>query len=175
MFDEIEIPYGLIWLKSSARLIGSTFGVVAEKDIEQLNAIGDLHNHLGKKILQIFFMSSNGSVCLPLAFFLSTGTTSIWMHGIIVQCIEKLHQHGVVITWGCSDMFSGCVEYIQLVTASYPDYKHIFDCTHWVKLGRNYLLDRVLKNQDCEAGFSIWNLFTLWETNLECATEVEFR
>ena len=81
-FQEDE-PYGLMWLKPSAQIVGSMLGsiVVAEKEVEKLVELGDhLPDHLGKRILQLFFMSTtNRSLCIPLAFYLSTGATGKWV------------------------------------------------------------------------------------------------
>ena len=56
--------------------------------------------------------------------------------------------------------------YVQLMSTSLEGcYQHVFDSTHLVKLGRNVLMDRILKNDDCPIGFSIRNLFTLWEND----------
>ena len=111
LFDEIEIPYGLMWLRPSARIVGSMLGsiVVAEKEVEKLVELGDnLPDHLGKRILQLFFMSTtNGSLCIPLAFYLSTGATGKWVYSVMRECIQKLHHFRIKITWGCSDMFAG--------------------------------------------------------------------
>ena len=61
---------------------------------------------------------------------------------------------------------AGCLEYVQLMSTSLEGcYQHVFDSTHLMKLGRNFLMDRILKNDDCPIGFSIQNLFTLWEND----------
>ena len=161
LFDEIDIPYGLIWLQSSARIVGSTLGTIRENEIEKLYSIENLPSLLGRKILQLVFMATNGSVCIPLAYFISTGATGMWTHEIISKCIQKLHNFGISATWGCSDMFRGCTDYIRLMSSSFQNYNHTFDCTHLVKLGRNFLLDRNLMNDDCSSGFSVRDLFTL--------------
>ena len=166
------VYYGSLAVITSANISQTALSmlgsIVAEKEVEKLVELGDhLPDHLGKRILQLFFMSTtNGSLCIPLAFYLSTGATGKWVYSVMRECIQKLHHFRIKITWGCSDMFAGCLEYVQLMSTSLEGcYQHVFDSAHLVKLGRNVLMDRILKNDDCPLGFSIQNLFTLWEND----------
>ena len=65
-------------------------GIIAEKEIEKLTSLNDVNGLLGKKILQLFFMASNGSLCVPLAFFLSTGATGKYVHGVLTESRKRL-------------------------------------------------------------------------------------
>jgi hypothetical protein len=68
VFDEIEIRKGLVYLTSTGRIIGLVDGNITEKQVDQFSSI-QLEKKLATKILQVFFVSSNGKICCPPGIF----------------------------------------------------------------------------------------------------------
>lgn len=110
-----------------------------------------------------------------MAYFPTTGATGKWIFEKIHQCKKQLRAVAQVqVHWGCSDLFQGCIEYLQLMEQQHSSYKHFFDITHLVKIGRNYLLDYMLKNEDCPQGFCIQKQFPLWEQSPDWQKQIKF-
>jgi hypothetical protein len=140
-------------------------GEIKEKQVQSIWEVRDsLQSRLGTKVLQIFLVSTEGSITLPLCSILSTGGGGKWMYDKVSQCITNLQTvAGLTISWGSSDAFSGFSSFLTEMKTRYPNYFHFFDYIHLIKLARNQIRNTILKNSDCSSGFSIRNILTLWE------------
>ena len=70
VLDEME------YIKSFGCVIGLILGEIKENEVEDfIKNNQNIENLLGKSVMQIFFMSTDGSISLPFWYFLSNKTT----------------------------------------------------------------------------------------------------
>jgi len=165
VFDEIEIRAGLCYLKRTGRLIGFSTPV-SERNIKTfLEQHKKPEERIAKKVFQVFFVSLDGTISLPLCFYPTTGASGQWVFSTVSTLLLSFKEYGIDIVWGSSDGFSGSSDFIKKMSTKFPQYSHIFDYVHVVKNLRNTLLNKVLKNSQCGSGFCMKTLWTLFEEN----------
>jgi len=160
----MEIRYGLTLVDFLNIVVGKVDGPIPFKDIDPLENInaGTTNPTLAKKVLQIFFVSSDGSCCLPLGFKPSTGIKAEELAEIFGGLIGQFEEHGVNISWGSTDGLSSNVAFEKLMKAIKPDYIHIFDVSHIEKNLRSFLERMVFITPDCPDGLRIFLLLFLF-------------
>jgi hypothetical protein len=101
VFDEMEIRCGLVYLKSSGRLIGLTDGELLEKNIDSYEPSEyeqTIAPKLAKKVLEIFYVSTDARVSLPLAHYPTIGLSGQKAFDVIQECLKELKEsHGILI------------------------------------------------------------------------------
>lgn len=78
IFDEMEIRHGLVYKKSDGRLIGRVAGPWPEYNVENLDE-ATLQDSLATHVLQIFLVSTDSSVTVPLGYFPTRGVSHVWL------------------------------------------------------------------------------------------------
>ena len=102
-FDEIEIRAGLVYLKSSGRLIGLTDGEIQAKNID----VNDTHHNskkelpltLPKKVVQIIYVSTDGRISFPLAHYATTTLSGSQAFTIISACNTEVKMKAKVVLY----------------------------------------------------------------------------
>lgn len=159
-FDEIEIKSGAVYDSNLCQLLGLASGVIAEKDIDNLQN-KDLTGLWGKKVIQVFFTSLDGTVTVPLYYQLTVGITADEAYTLVFNIHAAFKVHNLQILYSSSDGFTGASSYAKRI-AQIGIY-HVFDYTHMAKLARNALLDRVIVTDDCPTGFCVRTLVSLYQ------------
>lgn len=163
--DEMEIRHGLVFLRYCGLLVGHVDGPIAEKNVQQYVGV-PMQEKQAKRVLQLFYISFDGTVTWPLAFFPSTGASGQFVFNKFDEIIQGLTSIGFNICWGSTDGFSGCQEFQRLMAVKYPQYHHIFDPLHILKLLRNTLLNGLVTSGKCPGGFNMKDIHSLWESDM---------
>jgi hypothetical protein len=95
--------------------------------------ISNQRTALQKKVLQVFFVSLDGTISLPLCFFPTTGSSGSSVFQKLSPLMSSFAEHGIEITWGSSDGFSGSSDFVRKMHLSFPQYAHVFDYIHILK------------------------------------------
>jgi hypothetical protein len=159
-FDEFEVRHGLVYLKKTGRIIG-LLEQVKEKDIDNIREESIPSNEI-THVLQFFLISTNSEISLPIGYVGTRNADGDLVYNYVVKIIENLKS--TEIHWGSSDGASGCKTFIRLMKLKYPNYIHIFDFVHLVKLLRNVLLNKKLKKNNVL--FSMTDLIPLYEQEI---------
>jgi len=159
VFDEMEIRAGVVYDKRQGLLIGLINGLVKERDVDTVNIL-NLLQQLGKKVLQIFFISSDGSISVPLCYYLTKELDGEKLAKIYMSIRAKFLEcdKTFIMNWSASDGFPQAEKFINLMKQLLPGHYHFYDYGHAAKGIRNSLTTRTLKNKDCEKGFNILTL-----------------
>src|SRR5256885_1524603 len=126
-------------MKYLGLLVGFVDCPVAEKDVWVLkNATEkDIQNLLASHVLQLFFVSIDGTVAFPLGFFPTKGISTEWLVLKYCQWKNLLKEHGIDIVWSSSDGAVGAGFVHQMKETYDGKYWHIYDYVHMVKNLRN--------------------------------------
>lgn len=92
-------------MQSSGRLIGLTTGEILEKNIDSIKE-SYIANNLAKKVLQIFYVSTDARVTLPLAYFPTIGLSGEQAFNFIFECIQCLEKANGIININIIYIFS---------------------------------------------------------------------
>lgn len=110
----------------------------------------DINDQLATHVLQIFFISTDGTISIPLGFIPMKGMNGEQAFKIINPIIEafKNATEPVDIVWGSSDGILTHHNLIDKIKKSGKRYFHIFDSLHIIKNLRNALLNTELTEVD---------------------------
>jgi hypothetical protein len=139
VFDEIEIRAGVCYLQHTGCLIGFDVPVLEKNVRTFLDQNKQPENCIAKKVLQVFFVSLDGTISLPLCFFPTTGSSGSSVFQKLSPLMSSFAEHGIEITWGSSDGFSGSSDFVRKMHLSFPQYAHVFDYIHILKNLQNTL------------------------------------
>ena len=168
VFDEMEIRHGLTYLKSTGRILGLVLGELFEENIHEfLLQNEDILSLIGKTVMQVFFISTNGLVSIPIWYFLSNKTTGESVFNQIKEIVNELKKQEINITWGSSDGFTSSRQYILKMKENFNSYHHVYNYVHILKLLRNVLLNKLLHYKVSSFGFCIRDLIDLYEDNVQ--------
>jgi len=162
----MEIRAGLTYLQYLCQLIGFVDKPVLERAVDNTSwESGDVRGKLASKVFQIFFVATDGSMCIPLGFVPSDTISGEKAFDTIKPIIEKFEQRGIKIEWGSSDGFSTNAKLIALMEKNNIEYLHIFDPSHFLKNLRSILEDFAIVTDTCPGGFSMKTLDNLRRNN----------
>jgi hypothetical protein len=158
-YDEIEIRRGLIYLKHSKILIGLAKGPILVSGLDKAISEVDYTKQLAKKVCQCFFVSNCGRICMPIHYFPTHSLTATELINVNKYLCDELKKCSISISWTTTDGFKGSLKFKDKSPAF-----HIFDYVHMVKLGRNQLLNRMIrvKNEVGYVHFSMKDLLSWW-------------
>jgi hypothetical protein len=159
VYDEIEIRKGLIYLKRSNIIVGLAKGPLDIRTLHSSNT--DFSKAIAKKVCQCFFVSNCGRICMPIHFFPTTSVTATELTQQNKLLVEELSKVNINIAWTSTDGFKGSAQFDQKT----PNSIHIFDYVHMVKLGRNQLLNRMIRVKHTDGNyvhFSMKDLLLYW-------------
>jgi len=141
VFDEIEIRAGLTFRPSTKELIGLSQGSISEKEAKLFRS-EEIKQGLATHILQLFFVSTDGNISLPLGFFLVNSLNGHKMFAKMRTIMTKLKQgaYPVEVEWTSSDGFRFHNTFLNSLRADVPSHLHFFDVVHILKNLRNSLL-----------------------------------
>jgi hypothetical protein len=102
----MEIRAGLVYSKFTGQLIGKNCtqvrstdeipglarGPVAERDIDSVKE-EDVEKGLAKKVMQLFWVSLDGSVAFPIGYYPTRGATANWMAGVFESVLATLRSY----------------------------------------------------------------------------------
>lgn len=166
VFDEMEIRHGLTFVPYTNQLIGFCKGPVAvnEVDTRTWNE-GEVQKELATKEFQVFFVSTDGSVCVPLGFKATDGIDGEGAFNLLKPLIEQFREHNISIEWGSSDGIASNKRLIQLMKQNGMSYLHFFDASHILKNLRSTLENYHVITESCPTGFSMRTLDALRKIN----------
>jgi len=95
--------------------------------------------------LQIFFVSTDAQMSLPLGFLPmhKINGEKVYLH--MKRILDLFRDHTPIdIHWGSSDGFQSHKTFLAQIIKAYPNYVHFFDTVHILKNLRNHLLNKVM-------------------------------
>ena len=162
VFDEMEIRHGLVYQPHLAQLVGLVSGEVPEKDVNSRAwKDANVNKELATKVLQVFFVSTDGKTSVPLGFHPTTGISGKEMADLMIPIIKTVAEFNVTIEWGSSDGFSSNMEFISQLKKMGLEFYHVFDVTHIEKNLRNTLENKEVLTRQFPKGFSLRTLDNL--------------
>lgn len=157
VFDEIEIRHGLMYRKFDGRIIGGV-DLIPESKVFELRE-SDIPNLLATHIMQIFLVSTDMRVTVPLGYFPTNGVSSQWLFNKISILVDQFLSFQVNINWTSSDGFKQASEFKIKMEAFMKEkkikYYHIYDYVHVLKNMRNNLLKRILYSPKSSEGHEL--------------------
>jgi len=156
VFDEMEIRHGLTFVPYTNQLIGLWKGPVAVSEIDTMTwEQGDIQEQMATKAFQLFFVSTDGSVCVPLGFKATDSIDGEGAFELLKPLINQFAEHGISIEWRSSDGIASNKKLIQLIKDNKMLYLHFFDASHVLKNLRSALENYHIVTDTCKAGFSM--------------------
>jgi len=166
VFDEMEIRHGLTFIPYTNQLIGLIRGPVRVNEVDSMTwDVGEVQKEQATKAFQVFFVSTDGSVCVPLGFKPTDSIDGEGAFKLLKPLIEQFNEHGISIEWGSSDGIASNKRLIQLMKSGGEPYLHFFDASHILKNLRSTLENYHIVTDSCKAGFSMRTLDALRKTN----------
>jgi len=165
VFDEMEIRHGLTFVPYTNQLIGLCSGPIGVNQVDSRSwEPGQVNNELASKSFQIFFVSTDGSTCVPLGFKATDGIDGEGAFRVLKPLIEQFADHDIKIEWGSSDGIASNKKLIDLMKENGIDYLHFFDASHMIKNLRSALCLFHIVTATCPVGFSMRTLDQLRKT-----------
>jgi len=162
VFDEMEIRHGLTFGPYTNQLIGLCSGPVAVNQVDSRSwEPGVVNSELASKSFQIFFVSTDGSVCVPLGFKATDGIDGEGAFRVLKPLMDQFAEHKIQIEWGSSDGIASNKRLIELMKENGIDYLHFFDASHMLKNLRSALCLYHIVTAACPGGFSMRTLDNL--------------
>eukprot|EP01130_Rhizamoeba_saxonica_P006147 TRINITY_DN243_c0_g1_i8.p1 TRINITY_DN243_c0_g1~~TRINITY_DN243_c0_g1_i8.p1 ORF type:complete len:535 (+),score=79.01 TRINITY_DN243_c0_g1_i8:469-2073(+) len=141
--DEIEISPGLRYIESLHGVIGLSLGIVHEIDIDHIK-YSDVLPGLAKKVMQFFFVSVEGDICVPFHYVPTGGLSGQDYFNLIDKMVDIFESNGISIVFGSTDGFTQSKVFLKLMKDKRPNYSHFFDYSHIIKNMRNRILTHKL-------------------------------
>ena len=89
-----------------------------EQFFEVVHDGGDVQKKLATKAFQVFFVATDGSVCVPLGFLPTDSIDGEGAFRLLKPIIEQFAEHDIKIEWSSSDGIASNKKLIQLMKES---------------------------------------------------------